>query len=116
MGYLFRGTCYPTQDTARAAECSSRDVTAISGADVHTAQCATSDFTGSTYTLCARVNGGACTSIVMPAQADIPCAFDPVELNTDLGVLFGLALGAAVSVLGAKWVYEYFRPDRNHES
>jgi len=52
----------------------------------------------------------------MPVQADVPCAFDPVELNTDLGVLFGLALGAAVSVLGAKWVYEYFRPDRNHES
>lgn len=115
MGYLFKDTCYPTQAAARIAECASAHTVVLSGTTVYTSQCNSSSVLGTSYTLCLRTNGGACTARTVTVQPDIPCAYDPAVVNQDLLSLFGLALGAAVAVLAVKWLYHYFKPDRNHE-
>lgn len=115
MGYLFKGVCYPTQAQARQAECDGSNTVQVSGTTIYTAQCSSTTWTGTTYSTCLRTNGGTCTTRTVPFSADQECAWDAYTVNTDLAALFGLAVVAAVAVLAARWLYNYFRPDRNHE-
>jgi hypothetical protein len=116
MGFLYRGACYANQAEARSAQCSDVASVTVATSNLYTSECASTVHTGATFSVCMRTNGGACTSRAVPYQVDVPCAFDNVTLNADLLSLFYLGLGVFAAVLATKWVYNYFRPDRNHES
>lgn len=113
MGYLYKGVCYPTQIDARAAECSAMASITQATTNLYTTQCNSTTFTGSTFSLCVRTNGGACTVHTQPVQADIPCTFDPVTINEDMSELFYLGLGVFAGLLALRWIYNRFRPDRD---
>lgn len=75
MGALFKGVCYPDVLAAKQAACSSMSATWGSGSSVFSLECASSDFSGPTFDVCRRENGGECQMLVYPAPTFSECGF-----------------------------------------
>lgn len=110
MGALYRDTCYPTQEAARAQACATFDAKVMATTNLYTTECTSTVFTGATMSLCKRTNGGACTSITQPWPVTPACDHDGgVSLSLDY---FYAVLALFVVVWGLKKLLQLF--DRPH--
>lgn len=74
QSYLFKGVCYPDVMQARQAVCASASHVWGEGSSLMTANCAESNFSGSAYRICKRVDAGACQMIEVPYPDFQPCS------------------------------------------
>lgn len=111
MGALFQGTCYPSASDARRDHAAKSSQVVLSGTTVYSTEVT---FIGSdTFTLCARVDGGTCTSRVVQAADSIypSCSYDGgVELALDWGYV---ALALFVVIYGGKQIIRLFEAHHN---
>lgn len=110
MGVLFQGVCHPSTASAKREACSSVSKVWGDGASLMTANCTTTDFTLPDMSVCVRIDGGACSTQVLPYPNFPACDHDAVV--SDMSDLFGLALVAIVAVVCARWAYSIFNPSR----
>lgn len=109
-GALFNGVCYPDAGAAKQAACSATSATWGSGSSVFTVECASSDFTGPTFDVCRRQDGGACQILVYPAPTLPECGFSGgVDFATEW---LYLVLPVIVSLWGIKKLIGLFDTNR----
>lgn len=111
MGALFQGTCYPTAAGARRDHASKSSQVVLSGTTVYSTE--VTAIGSATFTLCARTNGGTCTSrTVQAADAVYPaCSF---EGGSDLALDWGyVALALFVVIYGGKQLIRLFESHHN---
>lgn len=106
MGALFRDTCYPTQEIARAQACAMFDAKVMASSNLYTSECTSTVFTGATMAICRRTNGGNCTTSNQPWPITPACEHDGgVSLSLDY---FYAALAFLVVVWGLKRLLQLF--------
>jgi len=111
MGALYQNVCYPSIEQARLSACQNFNVNTLSGENVYSAECVSSDFTESQMTICKRTNGGTCTVISSPWPSTPDCLHDGgVSLSYDY---FLLALPVLCVIFGGKKLIQLF--DHHHE-
>lgn len=76
MGALFKNVCYPSQEAARAQSCSEFDSKVMATTNLYTSECTSTVFTGTTFNICKRTNGGACTTVAQPWPVTPACDYD----------------------------------------
>jgi hypothetical protein len=109
VGAQYKGVCFPTVEMARADACASVSQFQLTGANLYSAECTTSNFslTGP-MAVCKRTNGGACVNVNQPYPPFQPCSFDsPVRQSSEY---FALALGFLAVVFVGRWIYDFFNP------
>lgn len=114
MGYLVRDACFPDLRTAKAAHCAS--VNGLWGATTsqYTTECTATAFAAAntTYPVCRRLNGGACTTYNQTYPSFVPCTYDGNMANqTDF---FTLMLGFLLVVWVGKQLQQKFW--KSHEA
>lgn len=106
MGALYRDTCYPTQDQARAQACATFDAKVMQSTVLYTAECTSTVFSGAAMSICKRTNGGACTTVNQPWPVTPACDHDGgVTLSLDY---FYAAMAFLVVVWGLKRLLQLF--------
>lgn len=110
MGALFNGVCYPDAIQAKQAACSAMSATWGAGSSIYTSECATTDFTGPTFDICRRENGGQCQLITYPSPSLPECGFSGgVDFATEWMFLL---LPVMVSLWGIKKLNNLFDTNR----
>lgn len=76
MGALFQGVCYPSAADARRDHASQASQVVLTGTTVYSTE--VTSIGPSSFELCTRTNGGACTSRTIQAPDDIypACSHD----------------------------------------
>lgn len=111
MGALFQGVCYPDIEQAKQAACSAMSATWGAGENVFSIECASTSFTGPTFDVCRRENGGQCSTISYPAPSFPDCDFSGgVDFATEW---LYLLLPVMVTLWGIKKLITLFDTNRD---
>lgn len=111
MGALFQGTCYPLAADARRDHAAKSSQVVLSGTTVYSTEVTAIGST--TFTLCARTNGGACTARTVQATDSIypACTYTG---GSDIALDWGYAaLALFVVIYGGKQLIRLFEHHHN---
>lgn len=111
MGALFQGVCYPSATDARREHAAASSQVVLSGTTVYSTE--VTSIAGSSFVLCARTNGGSCTSRTVQAPDSIypSCSYDGgANLALDWGYV---ALALFVVIYGGKQIIRLFEAHHN---
>lgn len=106
MGALYKNVCYTDLVDARVQACQSLVSSSLVGGDLHTSECATTDFDAPAMSICMRTNGGSCAMVSQPWPSTPDCAHaGGVSLAYDW---FLVALPMLAVVWGGKQLIRLF--------